>query len=761
MALSTQSNKKTKKLSKKKKIVGIVLISIISAVLLIFLLLRFLPYKDLKNFCNERKYSTRIYDCNYNLIQILPLDDGLRREYTPLDKIPENIQQAFITTEDRHFYKHFGVDFSAIFRALFQNASSRETVSGASTITMQLAKIITPRKKRNIGTKIVEAINAFRIELRLSKKEILELYLNNVPFGFNTEGVSSAARTFYSKSLEELTENQIYTLAVVPRSPADYNPLTNPGNCAERAANIFNKEKSDLLKTAELSESYEYPFNMPHYIKYLETQDIGLYGKDDIRLSANLKLQNTAQELLSQYLYAYSDNRISNGAVLVVNTQTGEILTWVGSGDFYNNIDKGQIDGVLAINQPGSSMKPFLYGLAIESGYSPSTVLPDIPTDFGFEELYVPQNFNNRFNGPVRLRMALASSLNVPAVYLLNNLGLKNYTDKLVSAGFYSLKNANPGLGIALGNAEVSLFELVQGFSIFPRDGYFVPLCPFLTSGGSGVSGGAGRAGETDRAGGTEVYSTDTARLICDMLSDNSSRAIGFRNTKAFSTDFPSIFKTGTANQYQNITALAATPLYTVGVWMGNFDGETVVGKTGSSLPAAIAKKLLETIQHEYVDFKKPEHWNKRTICSLSGMAATDKCPHTVEEYVKDTDSAPCTWHTDLGTEYPPEYNNWLNQKNREGFISEEYTPLSIRSPKDHSVFFYDNNAGEKQKLFVEITYPKGKNVSAKLENNKTGETSTFEINDDFRFTVPVKRGTFTLTVKCENEEQSINYTIE
>ena len=428
--------------------------------------------------------------------------------------------------------------------------------------------------------------------------------------------------------------------------------------------------------------------------------------------------------------------------MLLINTITGEILVWVGSGDFYNNYDKGQIDGVLATNQPGSSMKPFLYGMALDHGYSPATILPDIPTDFGFEELYVPQNFNNRFNGPVRFRVALASSLNVPAVYLLNKLGVNNYIDWLKNLGFYSLDNDDSGLGLALGNGEVSLYELVQGFSAFPRDGNVIPLR--ATTGISQQK---------------KVYSTDTARIMCHILSDKAARATGFRNTKAFDTPFPSIFKTGTANQYQNITALAATPLFTVGVWMGNFDGETVVGKTGSSIPASIAKTMLEVVQKESVDFKEPEQWKKAKICSLSGMIAGPHCPHTVMEYVRGDSEQTCNWHSENGVSYPPIYHNWLNQKNREGFIDENGS-LNIISPKNNSVFFFDSNAGDKQKLFVEFTSPGDLPVEVNLINNTSGNQLNFEVINEYRITLPIERGEFTLTMTCGEESREINYVV-
>ena len=749
-------------LNKKQKILGIILVSSILLILIPILLLRFLPYPELDVFLKERQYSTRIFDCNHNLIQILPLENGLRREYTPLEDIPEEIIKAFIQAEDQHFYSHFGIDVGSVLRASFQNISNKTTISGASTITMQLARIISPSPTRNILAKGKEALNALRLELRLSKNEILELYLNNLPFGFNTEGVSTAARSFYGKNLKSLTQEEIYTLAVIPRRPQSYNPLTNPENCAERASQIFNIPKETLVKTTKNAKTYEYPFLMPHYIQFLidneEKNQIGIYQKEDVILSASLDVQFLAEELLSKELEKYQDNRISNGAILVTDTQTGQILAWVGSGDFANESAKGQIDGVLAENQPGSSMKPFLYALALEKGYSPATILPDIPLDFGFSELYIPQNFNNRFNGPIRFRIALASSLNVPAVYLLNQLGMETYLEKLRELHFESLENQTPGLGLALGNAEVSLFELVNAFSVFPKNGYYVPN-NFLQNIDI----------ETDvKSKATQVFSYDTSALICDILSDENSRALGFGYSEVFKPGFDAIFKTGTANQYQNITALGATPLYTVGVWMGNFDGETVLGKTGSSIPAAICKEILMYLQDtENAKFAPPNQWEKVEICSLSGKLPTKYCKQRIFEYSPistGTEKEYCTWHTENGLVYPELYRNWLGIKNRNGEVFQEEEKLTILTPRNESVFFFDPRALAKQKIKVEAIGGNTEIIFALLFNNDTQQfVDIQEITYPFDFYIPLNRGDFTLYLLTDSQkmETALNNSLQ
>ena len=729
--------------------------------LLFFLFLRFSPYPALTSLKN-RNVSTRIYDAGGKILQILPLENGLRREFVPLEEIPSFIQEIFIESEDKKFYAHHGIDFAAITRAFFQNASQGRTVSGASTITMQLARIISPSQKRNILVKIRESIDALRLEARLSKKEILELYLNNLPFGFNTEGVASAARNFFSKEIKNLNEVESACLAVIVRRPSLYNPLTNPENCARAAFELMQDSGHSLEefeKTARSAHSFRYPFHAPHFVRYLSNlENSPLRKKADLSTSLILEVQEKAEDLLSTALERYAENRLSNGAILICDTKSGEILAWLGSGDFFDREHDGQVDGVLSLQQPGSSMKPFLYALALESGFSPNSILPDIPMEFGFEKLYLPQNFNNRFNGPVRLRVALASSLNIPAVYLLNEIGIEKYKKKLMEIGFVSLEKADPGLSLALGGAEVSLFEMVQAFSLFARDGLFRPLYG-INDEKMQKKAELPKKYKKGSSGHKEVpvFDMNTARLICDILSDKEERALGFGFSQTFTTPFPAMFKTGTANQYQNITALASTPQYTVGVWMGNFSGETVIGKTGSSIPAKIARDLLLFLQgNKGEPFKKPAQFKKERICSLSGKLAGENCPDTVKEYIAvsgNADSkAKCDWHTKSGTTYPAEYTTWFRLKNRSGIVDDKGSPLKIISPRRGSVFYYDQSIRQdQQKLVVEAS-------------GGSEETARFfvdgrffcESRRPFLAQVPIERGEEKISVQCGEESTEI-----
>lgn len=741
----------------KKKPVAVLLILLTAAVflgLIFFLILKFSPYPALDTFL-QRNYSTRIYDRDGKLLQILPLEDGLRREYTSLEHIPSEVVTSFITAEDKRFYEHSGVDLSAIIRALFQNISDQRIVSGASTITMQLARIISPEEVRNFGAKIKEAFNAFRLECRLTKDEILDLYLNNLPFGFNTEGITSAAKTFFSKKLEELSTPEIRCLSVIPRRPASYNPLTQAEKCTKAVLEVYGEDIPEevIMEAASKAKSFDYPFLMPHYIHFLKTKyEEDFTGKADINLSASLSLQEYTENVLSTSVRQFESNRITNGAVLILDTRTAEILSWAGSSAFNDEENKGQIDGVTVPNQPGSSMKPLLYALALDNGYLPSDVLPDIPTDFGFEELYIPQNFNNRFNGPVRIRTALASSLNVPAVYLLNKLGIKTYLSKLFEMDFESLKTADPGLGLALGNAEVSIYELTSAFSAFPRDGIFIK--PSYNK----------EMAATNAKASLSVYTKDTSRIICSILSDPNSRSTGFGYSTVFQTPFSSIFKTGTANQYQNITALAATPLYTVGVWMGNFTGETIIGKTGSSIPASIAKDILCFLQGTYeVPFSEPEQFQKERICSLSGKKAGKFCPTSLYEYIPVGSSASeiyCDWHTESGVIYPAEYEKWLLMKSRTGRADGSTAPFSIISPKKGSVFFHDQTSAMNNRQNLSIEFTGGNEDIMRLIISDGEELMETNLERPFFVSIPIKRGEYTIEAYCGAETVTSSFSV-
>ena len=714
-----------------------------------------LPFPELKEFCAQ-EYSCRIYDRCGELIQVTPLRGGGRREFTPIDKIPKSLQKSFIHQEDKRFYFHHGVDLFAILNAFIQNKRSGKIIRGGSTITMQLAKIINQNNEPSIRRKLKDVFYSYRIESKLSKKKILELYLNSIYFGSNSYGITSGARTYFGCELNQLTKEQIEVLSIIPRNPAFYNPVEHSDHF---------KNYSEAVKLAASKAFYfQYPYKLPHFCLSLSKINSTNKSQDyklpyEIYTTIDLEISEMSQNYLREALVQASSSRITNGALLLLNNEDGSIITWLGNGDFFDYENSGQIDGVLTRNQPGSSMKPFLYALAIEKDLiQPSTVLADVPTEFGNEKLYIPENFNNRFNGPVRARIALASSLNVPAVSVLNQLSVKTYLEKLYELGFESLHENDKGikadLGLALGAGEVSLYELVPAFSTFVRDGVYLPLKYDST---------------VKLTNGRQLYSTDTSRLICSILSDKGARSLGFGYTQTFQTDYPSIFKTGTSHQYQNIIALGATKHYTIGVWMGNFSGNTVIGKTGSSLPAWVAKNILDKLEGKSENlnsnntFAEPEHWHKERICSLSGLKADSNCRSVVTEYVKDNSNLQtCNWHiqtkssNDIQTIFPPEYQQWFRSQPDKGLIEYSSTPLNILTPKNNSLFFYSNQNENLQAIPFEVTGGSSESLQIFYDEKKFAT-----INRPFIFSLPVSRGEHSCRILCGSEELTISFTVK
>jgi penicillin-binding protein 1C len=512
-------------------------------------------------------------------------------------------------------------------------------------------------------------------------------------------------RARFGRPVAALDETRAALLAVVPRRPGRYDPAANPGEAAA-AALALSARRGLGLREAALREAAgeaaqdgtagvpgaweKAPFFAPHFTGEAAASLMAAGNSPPlgpVRSTLDLGFQTYAEELLRGALSRLRDHRVTTGAILAIENDTGAIRVYVGSASWFDEENSGKIDGVRVVNQPGSCLKPFLYALALDSGFGPQDILPDLPTVFGGGEAYIPANFNRRFNGPVRLRVALASSLNIPAVYTVERLGVGTFEDYLVSLGFDSIAASRGahGTGLALGNGEVSLAELVRAFSVFPRGGVFLPL-KYIEA-----------AGHERR----RVMSPYAAWVIADILSDRASRFTGFGPAPVLATPFPSMFKTGTANQFQHIWALGASKRFTVGVWMGNFSGETVIGRTGSSIPAQIAAELLKALEtggprEGPVGGAPPESAVPVPICALSGMAAGPDCGGGLREWLPpDRIPAPCTWHRRTGLVYPPEYRAWLEERFRLGRAGDWGGPggksgARIRIPVSGSVYYLD-----------------------------------------------------------------------
>jgi penicillin-binding protein 1C len=663
-----------------------ILVGVVLVIKFTFLLL---PYPSLSGFLNS-SYSLDITDRNGKLLYTTTLENGLKRHRLFKDDLDSIDIDTVLGAEDRVFYFHYGLNPISLIKALYINNKEKRTVSGASTITMQLARIITPRPKGN-KSKILEILDAIKLESRLSKKDILALYLSHVPFGRNIEGYKSAADFYFNKEINELSPVEMNILTLIPRSPANYDPINNGDKIIARLSKTLDEanllevtETLNNIKTLQLQRPKN-PINAPHFVNYvISNLQINDYKKGrGIVTTLDLDVQNWINNKLKGYLELTKGNRVSNGAVLLL--KDNNILAYIGSGDFYSIENNGQIDGVQILRQPGSTLKPFLYELAFERGFTPASVLPDIPSSFGSEEVYRPENYSQTYHGPVRIRVALASSFNIPAVYMLERLGVNNFTQRLISLGFNSLKGREEhlGLGLAVGNAEVSLFELTRAFSIFKNNGILYQNNWLLKS--------------EYKDHGLKVAEVTESELIRDILSDKQARIPGFGRNSVLNTPFPAYFKTGTSNQFNNIWALGATSDLTCGVWMGNFNGNTVIGRPGSSIPARIVLDIFNEYSLKE-DFTNTQIFEEKTICKLSGGLATRNCPHTTTEKFKQGTVLPdCSYHSADGrVNLPTEYSQWSRLYSYDLYSVDKSISADVKSPRNGGQYYISPNLSPK-----------------------------------------------------------------
>jgi len=688
---------------------------------------RLAPY-GARDRLEDLRFSQVVLDSEGGELQVLPLDQGLRRVFVPLGEMPPALVDIVLTAEDRRFRLHPGVDPLAVLRAAAQNRSAGTTVSGASTIAMQLSRLLRAERR---GGKLLEAWEALQLESRLGKRGVLELYLNLVPFGRNVEGFPAAARVFFGKPLGQLTRSELLILAVVPRSPGRYDPYAQAGNNLAAVRRLgLARGGADSLEAAysrmlDPGRPGIWPFRAPHYVRWLEGRPelAALDGREPLRTSIEPALQLFLEDLLARSVEEARPKRVSNAAALFLRPGDMRIAAWVGSVDFADELAQGQVDGVTMRRQPGSTLKPFLYAMALEQGFTAASVLPDVPTDFGGAEVYTPANFNDQFNGPVRLRQALASSLNVPAVVVLQRLGVLPFTDRLIAAGFESLEAQRGGLGLALGNAELCLFELVQAYGLFLHEGKLAPIQAVAAGGpapGPAPDAANVRRSSSLGAGGTDgaarpavsrrVIEPESANLIRDILTRHPDRVLAFGRESGSRLTFDGAMKTGTSNQFNNIWAVGFTTDLLGGVWMGNFGGQTVVGTADSGYPARVMRSTLESFSgHE--PFPPLEGFVRREVCALSGMAAGELCPHAIEEWFRPGIEPPtCDWHLrgpdgKVEVRYPQEYRAWLDRYRYRPSRGYRGSELAILRPLDGAVFYLDPGLPlEKQELAIEAT---------------------------------------------------------
>jgi len=487
--------------------------------------------------------------------------------------------QATVAAEDQRFFSHPGIDLWAISRALLKAIYSRHPVSGASTITQQLARQTFDRP-RTLGGKWQEMALAIAIERDLSKQQILEQYLNRVHFGPRVVGVKAAADYFFGKPISALDLAETATLVGLVRGPSLFDPSRRPNLARkERDRVLARLVSSEVITAAQAglarSLAVEIHPRPPlqgahHWVRLISrTRDAAV-----VHSTLHGPLQREVEALITAHQRALDAHHTQTtaAAAVVLDNQSGDVLAYVGSPDFFNTSDGGQNDGVLALRQPGSALKPFIYASAIDVlGYTPASLLPDEPSHFrAASGFYTPRNFDNKFRGQVRLRRALSNSLNIPAVYTLEKLGEQKMLTTLRALGLNTLDRAAPHYGpaLALGDGEVMLVDLAAAYAALPRGGASI--------------GARFTLGDTGRTS-FPVFSAHAAALVSEMLSDDIARREAFGAAHALDLPFPVAVKTGTSKGYRDAWAVGYTRRFTVAVWAGNFDGRPTARMTGAS----------------------------------------------------------------------------------------------------------------------------------------------------------------------------------
>ncbi len=700
-----------------------------------------LPWRTLDAFLADPA-GTRITDKSGQLLSLVPAVDGSFMESLPLSDIPGACRRLFVHMEDERFFTHAGVDPIAIGRAL-DSLLLGGPRSGASTITMQLARIVAPHP-HSVPGKLEEAFRALQIECRLPKERILSLYLNNLPFGRNARGVAAAAWTYFGSDLADLSPAQLVLLSIIPRNPTLYDPFNHPRELASAAwaasqSKGLGVSEEEILSAVRGVRSSRPPLRAPHFSRFVSQrlrQGKLREQNGELRTTLDAGLNAFIEQRVRFFLDRYAAARVTNAAVLVIDNASGAIIGWVGSGDFSDAARAGQVDGVLMRRQSASTLKPFLYASALETGWTAATLLPDSPIEFtsSADETYRPANFDRRSHGVVRLRTALASSLNVPAVYTLSRIGLPAFLRTLTTLGFALPADAQSryGLGIAIGNGEVSLLELTRAFSVFPRGGTLPNLV---------LATGQGR-------GSARVFSPFTAWLICNILSDPAARATGFGTHTYFRTPFPAMFKSGTSSEFTNLWCLGATPRFTVGAWAGNFDGRTVINKTGSVVPTQLVVDVLERLQSDPVDFRPPASVVQAKIDTLTGELATSRSPSVRTEYFRSAEEVPepDAWHSGRAGRDSLLLETLLDRNEQ----------VKVLFPVNGQVFYRDPTlpAAEQGVPFIAAARG-GRKVSLFLDGVEIAHEAT-----DPSLTLPVNQGTHVVEARTDRGDDRVLFDV-
>ena len=592
--------------------------------------------------------STKIYDRHGRLLYEVTLPQEGTHTYLRLDEISPPLREATIATEDASFYRNPGFDIFALGRALAQNLRAREVVTGGSTITQQLVRnlYLSPeeRSSQSIQRKVRETIVAFRLTRHLSKDKILELYLNQVYYGNLAYGVEAAAQTYFGKSARHLDLAEASLLAGLPQSPAHYDPLTNLPVAKARQATVLSlmadagyidreEARAALAEPLRFQES-PFPIEAPHFVNYVRDLLAERFGVDSVDrgglrvyTTLDLDLQTAAETIVRRQIADLREHDVSNGALVALHATTGQILAMVGSADYFDEQIDGQVNMALAARQPGSSIKPITYAAALERGYTAATPLADVRTAFLTRkgELYVPQNYDGAFHGLVSMRIALASSYNVPAVRMMHEIGVDAVLRLARDLGITTLGDTERfDLALTLGGGEVRLLDLTAAHAAFAAGG--LRRDPVAIQRVEDASGHL--LYEWQPAPDERVLSAQTAYVLTDILADNSARTPAFGQDSPLRLGRPAAAKTGTTTDFHDNWTLGYTPSLVTGVWVGNADNRPMRHVSGVEGAAPIWHAFMEAAlkAESPQDFPRPDGLLDADVCEPTGLRPGPWC---------------------------------------------------------------------------------------------------------------------------------------
>jgi penicillin-binding protein 1C len=579
--------------------------------------------------------AVQIQDRNGQPLYEARSDESGSYQFLSLTDIPPHVINAFIAVEDRDFYGHLGFSPSAIVRAAWQNLEAGRIVSGGSTITQQLVRIRLQPKRRTFLYKMREALIAFKLEMYLSKDEVLQSYINSVYFGRQAYGIAGASRAFFDKSPHELSLAESALLVGLVQNPNVLDPGKNSEGAHARKDRVLQAmRETGVIDEAQYDEAIAeplaftrgvIPIRAPHFVQWLRAQRPEAFDESDtLQTTIDIGLQTEIERIIERKLEDLKDKHVTSAAVVVLDAQNGDLLAMVGSADYFDAANDGAVNVAISPRQPGSALKPFTYALALARGDTAATTVPDIETQFFTQEgnPYIPRNYDFGYHGLVRYREALANSYNIAAVRVLEKIGVGTLLNFLQSLGMTTLTNTpgHYGLALTLGDAEVTLYELTAAYGMFARGGHLLEPRILLSD---PVNAGA------------RILDARVAWLISDILSDTNARLPEFGEAGPLNFDRPVAAKTGTTRNSRDNWTIGYTPDIVVGVWVGNADNSPMretSGVTGAG-PIFHDVMLAASARLPIHEFERPAGMERMTLCRLSGKLPTADCPHTIDEW--------------------------------------------------------------------------------------------------------------------------------